>query len=278
MKKKGTTWIHAGILLLVYFTLYSCKSTVVLYEGPGENIRIKDVVKNDLEKEKSLKNIWVKKIDGTISWEGEKENFKASLKLKRDSVIMVSLRNKIGIEALRIICTQDTFRFYDRINRNYYIGTYDALTRRTGYPMSYYFIQSALLNEIISIKKEKKYSAFKEKEAFRLEDNYLVARFHERINDPDAYTRNADFEYRLHRENMNISSVIIKDSEDRNEITLFYKDHVAVEQYQIPKTIIIKVNTEGIDMDCKLALERVLVNTKFSTNYTRSTKYNKIEW
>ncbi len=58
----------------------------------------------------------------------------ASIRMRRDSAIWVSLASTIGLEVSRILITPDSVKLLDKLNRRYYIKSFDYVKELTHQP------------------------------------------------------------------------------------------------------------------------------------------------
>jgi hypothetical protein len=278
MKFGWKSTFNTYIIFLAGLVLFSCKPTVVLVDKTKRNIRVNEIIKADMDKKLAVNNIWVKKINGTVLWEGKEENFRASYKVKRDSVIVFSLMNKIGIEALRIICTTDSFGFIDRVNRNYFFGEYDALTRKIGHKTGFDFIQSVLLNEIVTVSQKSNYEIFNENRKLNIEEDCAVVRFSKNTDEKSENREKINALYKFDTRYLNPTYVRMEEDHSENILELVYAKHSNIGKTTMPGIIEIRVKTKELEFKSKLLLERIEINTTFITSYLPNKKYKKIEW
>ena len=72
----------------------------------------------------------------------------ATVRLKKDSAIWVSVNALLGVEAGRMLITQDGVSFINRLERTYFEADYPSLSRRFNFEMSYALFQEALLGNL----------------------------------------------------------------------------------------------------------------------------------
>ncbi len=52
---------------------------------------------------------------------GENQNFDATIRIRKDSVIWISISPALGIEVMRVIITPDTVKYMNRLNNTYFV-------------------------------------------------------------------------------------------------------------------------------------------------------------
>ncbi len=98
--------------------------------------------------ERQLKTLRIRKIEGSLSVNGNTMDVKGQLLLIRDSMIAVSVIPALGYEALRIMATPDSIILLNRQEKSYIASSLKSYFRKTGVPLDYYNIQSIIANEL----------------------------------------------------------------------------------------------------------------------------------
>jgi hypothetical protein len=74
--------------------------------------------------------------------------FTASLRIRRDSAIWMSITPALGIEVARVLITRDSLRFINRIDGTYFRGDYRYLKELLQTEVNFQMIQAVLLGNI----------------------------------------------------------------------------------------------------------------------------------
>ncbi|MFN8699346.1 MAG: DUF4292 domain-containing protein [Flavobacteriales bacterium] len=111
------------------------------------------------------------KIDAETQNQDESVNFKATVRMRRDSAIWISLSPALGIEVFRVLITQDSVKYISRIpeNKYYYLGGFQSMNELLGVEMDFPMLQDLLIGNAIGLDREEG--------RFRSEidqDNYLL--------------------------------------------------------------------------------------------------------
>jgi hypothetical protein len=72
----------------------------------------------------------------------------ATIRMKSDSIIWISLAPALGIELARGIITPDTIIFIDRFNREVYHYNFDQLSRMFNFPVNFKILQSVVVGNM----------------------------------------------------------------------------------------------------------------------------------
>ncbi|MFB6257195.1 MAG: DUF4292 domain-containing protein [Flavobacteriales bacterium] len=77
----------------------------------------------------------------------KKRRIKANMRMKPDSLIWGSVAPAFGFEMARILLSDDSLSFLDRMNDRYYKGSPEGMTQRFGFPANRDLLESALLGK-----------------------------------------------------------------------------------------------------------------------------------
>ena len=110
--------------------------------------------------EKSLQFDW---ISGKMAIDFKKgtktESFKATFRLRKDSVIWMSVA-ALGIEVVRAVITPDSIKFIDKLHKQYFIGDFNYLSVLLKTHLNFTMLQAVLLgNEYWIAEREDLYAA-----------------------------------------------------------------------------------------------------------------------
>ena len=72
----------------------------------------------------------------------------ANIRIKKDSIIWMSLTPFLGIEVARVIITQDSMVLMNRLNREYMVYEFQSLSEKFHFEISYDLIQSLILGNM----------------------------------------------------------------------------------------------------------------------------------
>ena len=78
----------------------------------------------------------------------------ANVRMRKDSVIWISLSASLGIEALRCLITTDSVFVIDRVNKEYLMLNYTQLSEKFNFNIDYHILQSIVLGSLPMRRKE----------------------------------------------------------------------------------------------------------------------------
>jgi len=140
--------IHIFLIVLSVIGLTSCKAKFKLFKTDTEEIKINSLITN-------IENYYVdyNSISVKFQVKFENENKRQILhgiyRIKKDSLIWLSMGPSLGIEIIRGVMDKDSLKFINRYNKTYYIGSYDYLKKISNADFNYKSIENILSNKII---------------------------------------------------------------------------------------------------------------------------------
>lgn len=147
-------WVFSLVVLL----LGACKS--------GERVAKEKAVKNRTAgyvlkryNEARFDYDWLgMKVDADFGTEEESNSFKATIRMRKDSLIWVSITPALGIEMIRVMITPDSLKYLSKIpdNKFYYLGTFEDVNKLVGTAFDFEMLQQLLVGNAIGLEKDEK--------------------------------------------------------------------------------------------------------------------------
>ncbi len=111
-------------------------------------------------KEKELKYTWLSaKFSADYSNNGKKNSFNGQIRIREDSLIWISLTPMLGIEAVRLMISQDSVKMINRLNDTYFIGDYEYVNRFLNTNIDFDLLQAFLLGNDLQFYEDGKFRA-----------------------------------------------------------------------------------------------------------------------
>ena len=120
-------------------------------------------------KEKELKFDWFSaKFSAEYANKGKKNSFSGQIRIRKDSLIWISLTPMLGIEAIRLMISQDSVKLINRLNDTYFIGDYEYVNRFLNTNIDYDLLQSILLGNDLEYYEGSKFRASIDRGEYKL--------------------------------------------------------------------------------------------------------------
>ncbi len=120
-------------------------------------------------KEHELRFEWLTgKFSAEYENEGQTTSFNGQLRIRRDSLIWLSFSPMLGIEVFRIIISQDSVKFINRMNNTYFIGDYSYVNNFLHSNIDFDILQSFLIGNDLSVYENSSFRASIDNNAYKL--------------------------------------------------------------------------------------------------------------
>jgi hypothetical protein len=120
-------------------------------------------------KEKQLKFNWFSaKFSADYTNKGKENSFSGQIRIRKDSLIWISLTPMLGIEAVRLMISRDSVKMINRLNDTYFLGDYEYVNRFLNANIDYDLLQAFLLGNDLEFYEEGKFRAAVDDGAYKL--------------------------------------------------------------------------------------------------------------
>ncbi|MEI7725822.1 MAG: DUF4292 domain-containing protein [Bacteroidota bacterium] len=120
-------------------------------------------------KEKELKFEWFSaKFSAEYSNKGKENSFSGQIRIRKDSLIWISLTPMLGIEAVRLMISQDSVKMINRLNDTYFIGDYEYVNRFLNTNIDFDLLQAFLLGNDLQFYEDGKFRASIDRGEYKL--------------------------------------------------------------------------------------------------------------
>ncbi len=176
-------------------------------------------------------------------------NASANIRIKKDSVIWVSVSPAIGIEAFRAMVRKDSAFIIDRINKTYETYSIDSLQNKLNVPISFDVLQAVLIGNLIEERKS-------EDRVIKSDDFFILKQ-----NSEDLVIHNY-----VNNKTMKIEKVAIEKNAGINSLEIAYNDFQFVDNWLFPYENKLRVysNREktSVSKEMIIAFNRISVDDK----------------
>ena len=156
----------ALILLVVLFSL-SCNPSRKAIKAPLKEEGAEYLLTK--LKEHELKFDWLSaKFSADYENKGNTVSFGGQLRIRKDSLIWISLTPMLGIEAIRILISQDSVKLINRLNDTYFLGDYEYVNRFLNTNIDYDILQAFLIGNDLQYYENSKFRALIDKGEYKL--------------------------------------------------------------------------------------------------------------
>lgn len=205
--------------LILIVGLYSCKSSTTADSQKKKSSQLQiDLLEFDFYAAKSK-----------IYFEDLAQEIKANadIRLKKDSVIWVSMRSGTGIEGVRALITKDSIQVINRLEKEYYSYSFEDLSKKFKFEFDFDMMQSIVVGNIPLNTKTKN-------KVRRDKDHFIV---NGSISKPRA-----NLTMYVDRYVNKVDRVDIIDRKNQNDMRIEYDDFKQVSEQEVPHKATLKLN------------------------------------
>ncbi len=203
-------------------------------------------------------------------------NLRGQLRIKDDSIIWLSFSPALGIEAARVLLTDDSVKFLNRINKTYFEGEYsliDSILRTT---IDFSLLQSMLVGNDLTQYDVNKFRSSVDNGLYRMtiRERRKIKKY---IKKGEIDTRVLVQQIWLYPETFKIARIDIKEQgeDDKNKLQVYYKDYVMVNDQLFPSKIRIEI-TSNKSMYIDVEFNKVLTESPLKFPFKIPSKYENI--
>jgi len=268
--------IYKGVILVAVFALLlsSCKSTRPLMKAPlkeeGPEYLYSKLKENELRFE------WLSaKFDASYSQKRNSTDFKGQVRIRKDSMIWVSITPALGIELFRMVITTDSVKYVNRFNKEYFVGDYALVSRFLQIHIDFDILQSLIMGNDFQ---------FYETNSFRAsidQPNYKLSTTGRRKIRKEAEDANADPIVLLQNiwldpESFKIKQIDVKEYlKDNRKLSATYNDFQSMDNQVYPAALRFDITAEEM-IKIKINYSKVILNEPMAFPFSIPENYKRI--
>ncbi len=253
----------------------ACKTTRSIIKEPikeeGSDYLFAQLKKNEM-KFKSLSA----KFSAIYIEDKKKISFRGQLRIKKDSMIWVSISPALGIEMVRLLITNDSIKFIDRIGYTYLISDFDYINKLINSTLDFDMLQAFLIGNDFSFFENGEFKASIDGMEYRL---LTVGR-----RKLKKYVKANSEEFNipiqniwLNHENFKITKVMIKEvKQDGRKLYALYSDFDKIDNQLFPYHLDFEISSEN-QIDIQIDYSKITVNESLKFPFTVPERYTKVQ-
>ncbi len=275
-----------GTFLLLLLLQFSCKSTYELGRKRAHWISDNRLYNQIVDSSLSYNTLWIKRFSAHYESNEKTQNVKGSIKILRDSIIMVQLNAPTGIlEVARIYITPDSVKIIDRLKKEYLASDFFFLSEKLNMDVDFYTLQSILTNSIFQLRElyEKQRPFIRNFKGKAIDDKYVFisdkASKVERKLRKDKYEKLYKFNYQrfeIDPSLMKITDVLVRLFGEERDMVLKYRDFINLEGQKFPSELVFKVKDSVQSLSCKLKYNKLVLDQEIKFPFKVSSKFKRI--
>ncbi len=254
---------NATVILLALLAFVSCKTTKTISTS---SVGIKDVtllVDKVQKNEPQFSTANVSKMSIAVEMGDRNVNANATCKIRKDSLIHLSIQPFLGIELFKAEFTPDSIKVFDKMNNKYYFLDYNVFAEKFNVKVDFYSLQSLLFGKLFCIGE-------KDLEMQKLS---LV---HGNAGQKTLFFENGDMQqYTDISNSFTLQQVILKSKSNDYELKTNYSNYVTENGISFPSKISLNAANKKNTVACDFSILRVEFNTPLKFQSTNPSRYSK---
>jgi hypothetical protein len=191
-------------------------------------------------------------IKGKADFDNRSLPITAQLRMRKDSVIWMSMSALMGIEAARVHITPDSVKLINRLNATYFVGGIESLSEEYNLPFSFYELQDLLLAAIHP----------KENSSYTLDVS------------PDVYTLFSSSGQSIIKLNTSyLPMEVFHSRSDSQFVKINYQNYLQTDSIWLPKTVKIDVQSSEKTAEATLNYSKTTVNRPKKVKFSIPSSY-----
>jgi len=274
------TILNRHYLLLLLFklvlvvALYSCKSTRSIIREPLKE-EGPEYLLGQLEKSE-FNFTWLSaKFSASYTADKSSADFKGQLRIRKDSMIWISISPALGIEMIRLQITQDSVKYMNRFNKTYFTGDFVLIREFLGANLDFDILQSFLIGNDFQFYETASFRASIDNREYKLSTSgrrkiRKYAKKHD--ENPIVLVQNLW----LNPQNFKISRVNIKEyARDNIKLEALYDDFESIDTQLFPNSLSIQISGEE-NLSMRVHYSRINLNEPLAFPFRIPEKYQQI--
>jgi len=269
-RSKFALWLS---IILLFFM--SCTSQRKTYRAPIKEEGEAFLISKMQENESQFNTLKAKALVQIIS-KGKTTDLKANIRIKKDSVIWVSISAGVGLEAARVLLTHDSVLFINRLEKTFFAGSYDFINQLINAQVDFDIIQALLTGN------DFKWYDYHDLKAKVSKDQYQLESTHRRklkkyMMASDSVNQVIYQSIWLNPETFKIERIKIKEIKNENKrINAEYSNFKVFNDQMIPTQFDITISAQE-DVFIDASMIKTNLNTPISFPFNIPSKYQEIK-
>jgi hypothetical protein len=236
-----------------------------------------DYLINKLKSNELKFNTLSAKFSATYYSNRKKTNISGQLRIKRDSIIWISITPMLGIEMARFMLTPDSIKYINRINSTYLLKDFKYVNQLLNKTLDFDMAQAFLTGNDFSLYENNTFRASVDNRTYKLHTinrrklKRYVRRSEEEISiplqtiwlDPDQFK---------------ITQVVLKEAErDSRMFSAEYAGFEKINEQYFPLSMDYRIETDKDKVRIKIDFSKILLDTDPTFQFTIPDSYTEID-
>lgn len=206
----------------------------------------------------------------------KKTDLKGQFRIRKDSLIWITLSPALGIEAARISMSNDSIKFINRLNKTYFTGEYCFIDSILNTTLDYYILEAMILGNELTQYDINKFKASIDGGLYRItiQERRKIKKY---LKSGEVDSKVLIQNIWLDPETFKIRRVVLKELGDEHKrLQIIYSQYHEVDGLLLPEIMQIKISA-GTTILINLKFGKTVINQPLRFPFTIPKKYQKLE-
>lgn len=270
--KSYTKYLFLFLCMIVIIS--SCKTVRSIYKAPLKE-QGASYLFDELKNSELKYDYFNAKFNLNFQKNKKKTSFKGQVRIQKDSMIWVSFSPLLGIEVARLLITNDSVKFINRMNKTYFRGDYQYLNEFLDTNLDFDILQALIMGNDLRHYENGKFRASIDKHEYKLSTaaRHKLKKFvRSQESAPKVYIQNIW----LDPENFKISQVTLKEiKKEHKKLQANYEEFLEISEQLFPKNVYFDVQAES-RIKVKVGYSKIDVNKALNFPFRVPKKYKSV--
>lgn len=265
---------QALVLFLCLFMMLSCHPARKIIREPIKEEGA-DYLFEKLKENEFRFDLFSARFSIDLTVDKKNTTFTGQLRMKRDSIIWISMSPALGIEMARVTITGDSVKFLNRINKTYFSGNHEEANKLLNSNIDYDVIQSLLIGNDLTYYENGKFRASVDKGEY-----HLVTAGRGKLK---KYVKTQQDEERIYIQNIfldpstfKVSSMKIKElKKDNMKLNAIYSEFEKIESQLFPMQLNYMIEDKN-PVNLKVDYNKIEINRPLEFPMNIPAKYTPV--
>lgn len=216
------------------------------------------------------------RFSASITINKKTNNFNGQIRILKDSIIWMSITPALGIELARVYITPDTIKLINRLDSEYFTGTFDFLNSMFKTSIDYDILQAYLIGNDFSYYENNKFKITVNNMQYLLSTvgrHKLRKAERENIDKNKVMLQNIWLDPRTYK----ITKMMLKELEENKRLESSYLEFNIFNNQLFPTNISIDICSQNDKIKLNLNYSKVTIDENINFPFTIPAKYQNIK-
>jgi len=252
------------ITLVAALVVSACKTTskISKIEQPAATVLTQRILQIQ-QAQPNFSTANVSKMSMALNLNNRDLNVSATIKIRKDSALHISIQPFMGIEMFKLELSPDSMIIFDKMNRKYYSVDYGYFNSRFGVQVDYFSLQSLISSQLFCIGKRD-----------MVTDSCTFSNLNDGKCSIDYKSKNIFQSSQILSDNT-IQQVILKGKNNNYQMQTNYADFAVVNAVNFPQKISMLITNPKSKVSCDFSLQKFEFNNRVKFSPSSKAQYSR---